>query len=130
MRSRGLPAAGRPRKENHTVGVSRYVLEAGHHASLPPTRVIRERNRGPQPGVQLPAKLLDQALFILAVFNVTLGDQHLAVSGLHSQEAHAGIMPKLTFPAVRVSGGLVDRALAVADVSDSGRISLTPAGSR
>src|SRR5207253_1615625 len=38
--------------------------------------------------------LLDEPLFVLGDLDVALGDQHLAVTWLHPQEAHARIMSK------------------------------------
>src|SRR5579859_2669683 len=83
-----LPAARRAREEDHAIGVPWDLCERAHHDRLPTPGGPPGGHRGPQPGIQLAAELLDQALLVLGVRDVALGDQYLTVPGLHSEKAH------------------------------------------
>src|SRR5579884_2236514 len=80
----GLSAARRARKEDHAVGVPRYLLERAHHHGIAVSLRAGERHRGPQPGIQLALELLDHALLVLCARDVPFGDQHLSVAWLHA----------------------------------------------
>src|SRR5947209_2509277 len=79
-----LPAAGRPRKEDHAVGVPWNVVEGADHQGLRPALLACQRHRGPQALVELAAKLLDEPLLVLAHVEVALSYEDLAVTGLHA----------------------------------------------
>ena len=59
---------------------------------------VQRRHRGPQTGVELAAKLLDQPLLVLGQLDVAFRDQHLTVAGLHPQKAHAAdyVTPRMS----------------------------------
>src|SRR4029077_18066205 len=90
-RPASLAAAGGPREEDHALGVARHLGEAARQLGGPLCPAA-QRHRGPHAGVELVAELLDQTLLVLAHLDVALGDQHLAVPGLHAQELHVPIM--------------------------------------
>ena len=55
-------------------------------ASRRPLPALRDRHGGPHALVELAAELLHEALLVLLDARVALGEQNLAVSGLHAQE--------------------------------------------
>ena len=57
-------------------------------ASRRPLPGFRDGHGGPHPLVQLAAELLDEPLLVLTDPRIALGEQNLAVSGLHAQEPH------------------------------------------
>ena len=92
-----LPAARRPREEDHALGVTRDLLEGLDHLRLATAAPVGLGHRGPEPRIQLTAKFLDQSQLILGDLDVAFGQQHLTVAGLHPQEAHPTIMSRLDF---------------------------------
>ena len=87
------PARG-ARKEDHAVSVARNVLKHPRHPCLTSAVVVGERNSGPQSGIELPAKFIDQALLVVHELDIALRDQHLTMTRLHPQKAHRSIMSK------------------------------------
>ena len=87
----GVPAqpAGRAREEDHALGVARDVGEVAHHPRLAPAARGRRRHRRPHAELELAPELLDEPLLVLAHARIALGEQDLAVPGLHAQEPHA-----------------------------------------
>src|SRR6185437_14886242 len=61
------------------------------HLSFPAAVARRDRGHsGPHPLVELAAKLLDEALLVLANLRVSLGEQNLSEPGLHAKELDGG----------------------------------------
>src|ERR1019366_9227815 len=84
----GLPTARRAREEDHPVGVPWDVLKRPDHPRLAATSRTGERHGRPQSGVQLAAKLFDQALLIGGDVDVSLRDQNFTMAWLHPQKLH------------------------------------------
>src|SRR3954454_13389830 len=96
-----LPAARGLREEDDAVGVARDLVERAHELGLPAPPGPVERHRGPEALVELLAEGLDQGALVLGALDVALGEQDLAMAGLHAQQLHRAIMTKGPRPAGR-----------------------------
>src|SRR5688500_6203221 len=80
-------AAGGAREEDHALRVRRNLRILPDQLGLAPAAArVGGGDRRPHPLVELAAKLLHEALLVLAHPRVALGEEHLAVTGLHAQE--------------------------------------------
>src|SRR3954454_14720300 len=86
--------AGGAGEEDHTVGLTRDLLEGADELGLTAPRLALHRNRRPHPLLELSADPREQPLLVLADPDVPLGDQLLAVAGTHAQELHPPIMSR------------------------------------
>src|SRR5690349_3046571 len=87
-----LPAARRPREEDHAVGVPGNLFERADHDRLTPALPAGDRHGRPQAGIELAPELLDQTLLVLGPLYVSFGDQNLSMARFHPQELHGPIM--------------------------------------
>src|SRR5947209_14344354 len=103
----GLPgigrAAGRAREEDHALGVTGYVLEGLDDLCLPAAGGARRHGR-PHTLVELAPELVDQRLLVLLHLDVALGEQDLAISGLHTQQLHDHRLCQRAWPARPATG--------------------------
>src|SRR5437764_14689544 len=109
----GLPAARRPREEDHPVGVSWDLVERADHPGLALSARACCWHGGPQTLVELAPEFLDEPLLVGGHSRVALRDQHLAVTWPHPQKAHRPIMSKR--PGCDGGWGWARRPSAVAD---------------
>src|SRR6059058_1338651 len=92
-----LPAAGRGWEENDALGVARDLAEGPHELRLAAAAGPGRGHRGPHALVELGPEGLDQLALLRGDLGIALGQQDLAVAGLHAQELHAPpIMTKPT----------------------------------
>src|SRR5205814_690257 len=83
----GGSAARGPREEDDAVGVRRDLAVALHEQGLAPGAVrLGGGHGGPHALVELAAKLLDEALLVLAHARIALRETDLAVTRFHAQE--------------------------------------------
>src|SRR3954452_22027119 len=102
-----LPAAGRRREEDDALGVARDLLEGPHERRFAPSPRRRGRDRGRESLGELGAERLDELALLGGDLGIALGEQDLAMTGLHTQELHRGlaIMTKRR----RIARGIVGR---------------------
>ncbi len=87
---RGSAAAGCAGEEDDAVRVARNLVEGLDHLGLAATRRTRERDSGPEAGVELCAEGVDQLALLLTDLGIAFGDEDLAVARLHAEELHTG----------------------------------------
>jgi len=80
----------RGREEDDALGVCGDLVEVADHHRAAPSGGLGRRHRRPHPQVELAAKLLHQPLVIVIELGIALGEQHVAVPGLHPDQLHEG----------------------------------------
>src|SRR3954471_17674802 len=83
-----LPAARGGREEDDALGVAGDLRERAHQRRLAAPRVRRGRHRSPQSLVELGAEGLDELALFGGDLGIALGEQDLAMTGLHAQQLH------------------------------------------
>ena len=64
------------------------------HHGLTMAVSVRERDRGPQSGVQLVTELRHQPRLILGKLDIPFRDENLAMTRFHPKKAHRQSMPE------------------------------------
>ncbi len=90
--------AGGAGEEDHTLGITRHVVKALDHLSLTPSLRRGGGHGGPHTGIELAAEGGDQLGLLRRHLKVTLGQQHLTMAGLETQELHDAIMANRRAP--------------------------------